>query len=100
MGLGKLNEAEILLKKAYETTKDLKDNSQLTVCYNLGQLYMKKGDYEKALDFNNQIIGRYTVQEDPSGVLMLKKQRAEIMLQSHHLFGGLLECQECEKSVE
>ena len=84
MGLGKLNEAEVLLKKAYETTKDLKDNSQLTVCYNLGQLYMKKGDYEKALDFNNQIIGRYTVQEDPSGVLMLKKQRAEIMLQSHH----------------
>ena len=84
MGLGKLNEAEVLLKKAYETTKDLKDNSQLTVCYNLGQLYMKKGNYEKALDFNNQIIGRYTVQEDPSGVLMLKKQRAEIMLQSHH----------------
>lgn len=84
MGLGKLNEAEVLLKKAYETTKDLKDNSQLTVFYNLGQLYMKKGDYEKALDFNNQIIGRYTVQEDPSGVLMLKKQRAEIMLQSHH----------------
>lgn len=83
MGLGKLNEAEDLLTKAYETTKDLKDNSQLTVFYNLGQLYMKKGNYEKALDFNNQIIGRYTVQEDPSGVLMLKKQRAEIMLQSH-----------------
>lgn len=84
MGLGNLTEAEELLTKAYETTKDLKDNSQLTVFYNLGQLYMKKGDYEKALNFNNQIIGRYTVQEDPSGVLMLKKQRAEIMLQSRH----------------
>ena len=43
---------------------------------------MKKGDYEKALNFNNQIIGRYTIQEDPSGVLMLKKQRAEILFQS------------------
>lgn len=83
MGLGRLSEAEDLLMKAYEATKDVKDNSQISVFYNLGQLYLKKGDYEKALDFNNQIIGRYTVQEDPSGVLMLKKQRAEIMLQSH-----------------
>ena len=82
MGLGKLNEAEKLLTKAYEATKDLRDNSQLTVFYNMGQLYMKKGDYEKALNFNNQIIGRYTIQEDPSGVLMLKKQRAEILFQS------------------
>jgi tetratricopeptide (TPR) repeat protein len=80
MGLGKLNEAEDLLTKAYETTKDLKDNSQLTVFYNLGQLYMKKGNYEKALDFNNQIIGRYTVQEDPSGVLMLKKQLRHLLM--------------------
>lgn len=83
MGLGRLSEAEDLLMKAYEATKDVKDNSQISVFYNLGQLYLKKGDYEKALNFNNQIIGRYTVQEDPSGVLMLKKQRAEIMLQSH-----------------
>lgn len=83
MGLGKLTEAEALLMKAYDSVRDMNDNSQLTVFYNLGQLYMKKGDYEKALNFNNQIIGRYTVQEDPSGVLMLKKQRAEIMLQSH-----------------
>ena len=83
MGLGKLNEAEELLTKAYEATKDLRDNSQLTVFYNMGQLYLKKGEYEKALNFNNQIIGRYTIQEDPSGVLMLKKQRAEIMFQSH-----------------
>jgi signal transduction histidine kinase len=83
MGLGRLSEAEDLLMKAYEATKDVKDNSQISVFYNRGQLYLKKGDYEKALNFNNQIIGRYTVQEDPSGVLMLKKQRAEIMLQSH-----------------
>ena len=83
MGLGRLSEAEDLLMKAYEATKDVKDNSQISVFYNLGQLYLKKGDYGKALNFNNQIIGRYTVQEDPSGVLMLKKQRAEIMLQSH-----------------
>lgn len=83
MGLGRLSEAEDLLMKAYEATKDVNDNSQISVFYNLGQLYLKKGDYEKALNFNNQIIGRYTVQEDPSGVLMLKKQRAEIMLQSH-----------------
>ena len=83
MGLGRLSEAEDLLMKAYEATKNVKDNSQISVFYNLGQLYLKKGDYEKALNFNNQIIGRYTVQEDPSGVLMLKKQRAEIMLQSH-----------------
>ena len=83
MGLGRLSEAEDLLMKAYEAIKDVKDNSQISVFYNLGQLYLKKGDYEKALNFNNQIIGRYTVQEDPSGVLMLKKQRAEIMLQSH-----------------
>lgn len=83
MGLGRLSEAEDLLMKAYEATKDVKDNSQISVFYNLGQLYLKKGDYEKALNFNNQIIGRYTAQEDPSGVLMLKKQRAEIMLQSH-----------------
>ena len=83
LGLGKISEAEELLKRAYEATKDMRDNSQLTVFYNMGQLYLKKGDYEKALHFNNQIIGRYTVQEDPSGVLMLKKQRAEILFQSH-----------------
>ncbi len=83
MGLNRLNEAEELLTKAYESTKDVRDNSQLTVFYNMAMFYMKKGDYQKALDFNNQIIGRYTVQEDPSGALMLKKQRAEIMRLSH-----------------
>ena len=81
MGLGRLKEAEDLLKLAYEATKDVKDNSQLTVFYNLGQLYMKKGEYGKALEFNNRIIGN-AGHDDPSGLLMLKKQRAEIMLQS------------------
>ena len=80
-GLGRLKEAEDLLKLAYEATKDVKDNSQLTVFYNLGQLYMKKGEYGKALEFNNRIIGN-AGHDDPSGLLMLKKQRAEIMLQS------------------
>lgn len=84
MGLGRLQEAEELLLKAYDATKDVQDNSQLTVFYNLGQLYMKKGDYVKALDFNNRLIGHYTSPDDPSGTLMLKKQRAEIMLHSQH----------------
>ena len=43
---------------------------------------MKKGEYGKALEFNNRIIGN-AGHDDPSGLLMLKKQRAEIMLQSH-----------------
>ena len=77
-----MKEAEDLLKLAYEATKDVKDNSQLTVFYNLGQLSMKKGEYGKALEFNNRIIGN-AGHDDPSGLLMLKKQRAEIMLQSH-----------------
>ena len=82
MGLGRLKEAEDLMMLAYEATKDVKDNSQLTVFYNLGQLYMKKGDYEQALHYNNRIIGNADA-SDISGLLMLKKQRAEIMLQSH-----------------
>lgn len=82
MGLGRLQEAEELLMMAYEATKDVQDNSQLTVFYNLGQLYMKKGEYAKALDFNNRIIG-HAGADDPSGLLMLTKQRAEIMLRSH-----------------
>ena len=83
MGLGRLPEAEELLMKAYAATKEMKDNSQLTVFYNLGILYTKKGDYQKALDFNNRLIDNYADPDDPSGTLMLKKQRAEIMLQSH-----------------
>lgn len=83
MGLGRLQEAEELLMKAYEATKDVKDNSQLTVFYNLGILYMKKGDYRKALNFNSRIMDTYADPAEPSGMLMLKKQRAEIMLQSH-----------------
>ena len=82
MGLGKLSEAEELLMKAYEVTKDVKDNSQLSVFYNLGLLYTKKGDYQKALYFNSRIMDAYASPDDPSGMLMLKKQRAEIMLQS------------------
>lgn len=82
MGLGKLSEAEDLLMKAYEVTKDVKDNSQLSVFYNLGLLYTKKGDYQKALYFNSRIMDAYAGPDDPSGMLMLKKQRAEIMLQS------------------
>lgn len=83
MGLGRLSEAEELLTKAYEATKDVKDNSQLSVFYNLGQLYMKKGDYQKASDFNSRLMKTYADPNDPSGMLMLKKQRAEIMLKSH-----------------
>ncbi len=81
MGLGRLKEAEELLTKAYQSTKDVQDNSQLTVFYNLAQLHLKKGEYAKALRFNNQIIGNANP-SDPSGLLMLTKQRAEIMLQS------------------
>lgn len=83
MGLGRIPEAEELMMKAYEATKDVKDNSQLTVFYNMGQLYMKKGNYQKALDFNTRIINTYSDPNDPSGLLMLQKQRAEIMLLSH-----------------
>lgn len=83
MGLGRLREAENLLMKAYEATKDVKDNTQLTVFYNLGQLYMKKKDYAKALAFNSRIIQNFADPKDLSGTLMLNKQRAEIMLQSH-----------------
>ncbi|MBQ7420447.1 MAG: tetratricopeptide repeat-containing sensor histidine kinase [Prevotella sp.] len=83
MGLGRLQEAEDLLMKAYEATKDVRDNAQLTVFYNMGQLYSKMGDYQKALDFNNHIMGTFVDDDDVSGRLMIKKQRAEIMLQSH-----------------
>ncbi|MBQ8152831.1 MAG: tetratricopeptide repeat-containing sensor histidine kinase [Prevotella sp.] len=83
MGLGRLSEAEELMMKAYAATKEMKDNSQLTVFYNLGMLYMRKGDYQKALDFNSRLMDNYVEPNDPSGTLMLKKQRAEIMLQSH-----------------
>lgn len=47
MGLGRLSEAEDLLMKAYEATKDVKDNSQISVFYNLGQLYLKKATMRK-----------------------------------------------------
>lgn len=82
IGLQDYKEAENLLLKAYENTRELKDNSQLSVAYNLGRLYIKTGDYQKAMEYNNQVMGYYDTPDDPTGLLMAKRQQAEIFLLS------------------
>ena len=82
IGLQDYKEAESLLLKAYENTRELKDNSQLSVAYNLGRLYTKTGDYQKAMEYNEQVMGYYDTPDDPTGLLLAKRQRAEILLLS------------------
>ena len=83
IGLQRFEEAEQLLMKAYENTKEVADNSQLSVIYNLGLLYTKWGDNEKAMRYNDRLMHFYDQPDDPVGLLLAKKQRAEILLQSH-----------------
>lgn len=82
IGLQDYDGAEKLLEKAYENTKEVADNSQLSVLYNLGQLYIKKGDSERAKAYNDLLMHFYDVPDDPMGLLLAKKQRAEISMQA------------------
>lgn len=81
IGLKDYEGAEQLLVRAYENTKDVADNSQLSVVYNLGMLYTKSGDSERAKAYNDRLMSFYDKPDDPVGLLLAKKQRAEIMMQ-------------------
>lgn len=84
IGLKDYDGAERLLNKAYENTRDVADNSQLSIVYNLGQLYCKKGDLVRAKFFNDRLMRFYDQPDDPVGLLLAKRQRAEIQFLSRN----------------
>lgn len=65
MFAGKLDSAEVTLKKVFDIldkNKDLDSSSLIKTVYYLGGIYLRKGDYQKALDYllyNAPLIKNY-----------------------------------------
>jgi len=79
LGLGKLNEAEVLLQASRNYFNGLDDYEGMQWLYYMSQLRLKQGKFAEALDYNNQRMQLLDESADKSWSVMVMQQRAEIM---------------------
>lgn len=79
LGLGRLEQAERMLKEARACIFSEEEMLYSMWLYNKSQLCLQKGDYVEALKYNEDRISRLTADEDRGIQIMVREQRAEIL---------------------
>lgn len=79
LGLNELDEAEEDINEADKRKSNSGNFIPLSVLYYRAKLYLQKKDYQKALELNNERISKSAGVDDKSAIILIQKQRAEIM---------------------
>ena len=79
LGMGKLDEAEQDINKAEKHHTDTSEFIPMSILYYRAQLWMQRGDYQKAREYNDQRMEMSRKYDDKSSALLINEQRAKIM---------------------
>lgn len=79
IGLGRLDEAKIDIDEAEKRKIDGTTFIQMSILYYKAQLYLRQGDYTKALEYNTQRMKESKAYDDKSSTVLIYEQRGEIM---------------------
>ena len=79
LGLNELDEAEEAINEADKRKSNSGNFIPLSVLYYRAKLYLQKKDYQKALELNNERISKSAGVDDKSAIILIQKQRSEIM---------------------
>lgn len=79
LGLNELDEAEKAINEADKRKGNSGDFIPLSVLYYRAKLYSQKKDYKTALKLNSERLKKSVELHDKSSMILIQKQRAEIM---------------------
>jgi signal transduction histidine kinase len=79
IGLGRYDKAKTDIEEAEKCKIEGTTFVQLSVLYYRAQLYLRQGDYTKALAYNTQRLEKSQAIDDKSSMVLIYEQRAEIM---------------------
>jgi signal transduction histidine kinase len=79
IGLGRLDEAKNDIEQAEKRKIAGTTFVQMSILYYWAQLYLRQGNYEKALEYNTQRLKQSKSYDDKSSTVLIYQQRGEIM---------------------
>lgn len=79
LGLNRLNEAEADINNADKNKVEGQVFIGMSVLYYRAQLFFQRGNYQKALEYNNLRLQQSKGYDDKSSLLLIYEQRARIM---------------------
>ena len=79
LGLNRLNEAEANINDASKNMVEGQVFVSMSVLYYRAQLFLQRGDYRKALEYNTQRMKQSEGYDDKSSLVLIYQQRAQIL---------------------
>ena len=80
LGLNRLNEAEANINDADKNKVDGQVFIGMSVLYYRAQLFLQRGNYEKALEYNTRRLEQSKGYDDKSSMVLIYQQRAQILM--------------------
>lgn len=79
LGLNRLNEAEANINDASKNMAEGQVFVSMSILYYRAQLFLQRGDYKKALEYNTQRMKQSEGYDDKSSLVLIYQQRAQIL---------------------